>query len=255
MEMLRSLRPVGGLVCLTRYEYGMLGKYAYYLSREDIWFDVRRQQRKTLAIHILSKNKVEIRAPLKCSWLEIEQFLGQKLSWIINSARTYRLESLVPALTYASGSRHRFLGSFRPLVLVQGNQAYTSLDGDNIVICCMRPSSEDLVRRRLHAWYRHEAESYLPPRIAAINLLFGDRIKVPNLSIRKMRASWGSCDGRSNIRINSLIMRESPRAIDFVLAHELCHLRYFQHDKGFYARLSEVMPDWRELERQLTKWA
>ena len=62
--------------------YESFGYYEQLLSRENIRLDLKRKVRKSLAIHILGGNNVEIRAPLKCSWQDIEQFLGQKVSWI-----------------------------------------------------------------------------------------------------------------------------------------------------------------------------
>ena len=230
-----------------------IGYYEEVLSRENIRLDLKRKVRRSLAIHILGKNNVEIRAPLKCSWQEIEQFLGQKVSWIIKTTRQLQAEPPSPALNYTNGAEHLFLGYHRPLVLVRGEWTYTAIEGDNIVVCCTKPDREHLVRKHLHAWYRREAENYLPARLIKINLSFGDAVEVPKLFVGKMSASWGNCDGKSRIRINSLIMREPLEAIDFVLAHELCHLRYFQHDENFYGLLSEIMPDWQERERMLTR--
>lgn len=238
---------------MAKLMYESFGYYEQLLSRENIRLDLKRKVRKSLAIHILGGNNVEIRAPLKCSWQDIEQFLGQKVSWIRKTTRQLQAEPPSPALNFTNGAEHLFLGYHRPLVLVRGKWTYTAIEGDNIVVCCAKPDREHLVRKHLYAWYRREAEHYLPTRLVKINLLFDDTVEVPKLFVGKMSASWGSCDGKSKIRINSLIMREPLEAIDFVLAHELCHLRYFQHDKNFYGLLSEIMPDWRERERMLTK--
>lgn len=233
--------------------YEGLVYYEKLFFRENIRLDIKRKKRKTIAIHVLDGNSVEIRAPLKCSWSEIEQFLGQQASWVRATALQLQVDPSVPLLEYTNGAKHSFLGHHIPLVLLRGRRAYTAIDGGSIVICCTKPDKEHLVRKHLYAWYRREAEHSLPPRILQINMSFGDSVKVPRLVVEKMSASWGRCDGRSKIRINSLIMRESLEAIDFVLTHELCHLRHFRHDKNFYDLLSEIMPDWQARERMLTR--
>jgi len=238
---------------LAASTYEGLIYYEKLFLRESIRLNLKRKKRKTIAIHVLDGNSVEIRAPLKCSWSEIEQFLGQKASWVRNTALQLQAEPSVPPLKYTNGAKHSFLGHPTPLVLLRGRRAYTAIDGGSIVISCTEPDKEHLVRKHLYAWYRREAEHSLPPRILQINMSFADSVKVPRLVVEKMSASWGRCDGKSEIRINSLIMRESLEAIDFVLTHELCHLRHFRHDKNFYDLLSEIMPDWQARERMLTR--
>ena len=63
-----------------------------------------------------------------------------------------------------------------------------------------------------------------------------------------MKARWGSCSSAGEICLNLLLMKAGLQQIDFVIAHELCHLTHFAHNASFYALLDEVMPDWKERE-------
>ncbi len=220
------------------------------LESHGFSIEVKRQSRKTLAIHILSQTDVEIRAPLNCPWTEIDRFLEERFPWIVKIQKQLGNGSIVTPPRYKEGALHSYLGIQRPLSLIHGRPTFVAADENSIVVRCMNPDKETLIRKHLEGWYRREAERYLPERIISGNALFGDEIPAPRLVVRKMRARWGSCDGFGEISINSLVMCKSWKAIDLVLLHELCHLRHFPHDDKFYGLLSQVMPDWRQREKE-----
>lgn len=218
------------------------------LPSRDIDLVIKRQRRKTIAIHVVSANEVEVRSPVRCSHELIDDFIAEKLAWI--DAATARLGSQ-PVRSFCNGDLQPYLGLERRLVLLRGKPSWVAADDDSIVIRCADPKRPDRVRALLEGWYAREADRHLPARFDEINRLFADSIGPVGLRIRKMRARWGSCDAAGEICINSLLMQKPQAAIDLVVAHELCHLRHFSHDRAFYGLLSSVMPDWREREQWL----
>jgi predicted metal-dependent hydrolase len=66
-----------------------------------------------------------------------------------------------------------------------------------------------------------------------------------SLKVRKMKAKWGSCSQSGVITLNLWLITQDIKAIDYVILHELCHLKHFDHTPAFYAYLAEFMPDWR----------
>ena len=219
------------------------------LPSKELILEIKRQSRKTLAIHVLTKDQIEVRAPLKCPWTEIDRFIEEKLSWIVDAQG--ELARLPPPPRYVEGASHAYLGSARRLNLITGKPTFVAADADTIVIRCVNPAAESLVKRHLEEWYGREAQRHLPGRIESLNQQFRDGVELPRLRLRRMRARWGSCDGRGELCINSLVMQKPLPAVDLVLAHELCHLRHFGHDKDFYQLLTKVMPDWQAREKYL----
>jgi hypothetical protein len=67
----------------------------------------------------------------------------------------------------------------------------------------------------------------------------------PPIRLRKMKRTWGSCSAQGNITLNTRLMKVPPRCIDYVIAHELCHLREMNHGKAFYALQDQLYPNWR----------
>jgi len=79
-------------------------------------------------------------------------------------------------------------------------------------------------------------------------------VKDPLLEIRIMKKRWGSCIASKNkIIINLELIKAPTHCIEYILVHELCHLKYPNHDKNFYSFMSKVMPDWKLKEERLEK--
>ncbi len=204
-----------------------------------------------MALHVYPDKPVELRVPMKCPWLEIDRFLDSRLDWIEDAQKELSNVPCVPAPVYTEGSLHDYLGSKYPLMLVRGRPNHVEQFPGAIVVRCLKPLKSSLVERHMDAWYRAQARLLFPDRIEQCLNRFPAPLPYRSLVVRKMKARWGSCSRNGDICLNSLLVRLPEAAIDFVITHELCHLRYFSHNKSFYRLLTDVMPDWREREKLL----
>ena len=96
---------------------------------------------------------------------------------------------------------------------------------------------------------RIQAKAALPPRLAELAALHG--FTYNNVRIKHNVSNWGSCSELGNINLNLNLMRVPEHLRDYVMLHELCHLRYMDHGPEFHALLEEVCPDHRTLAREL----
>ena len=96
---------------------------------------------------------------------------------------------------------------------------------------------------------RIQAKAALPPRLAELAALHG--FTYNNVRIKHNVSNWGSCSELGNINLNLNLMRVPEHLRDYVMLHELCHLRYMNHGTEFHALLEEVCPDHRALAREL----
>lgn len=99
---------------------------------------------------------------------------------------------------------------------------------------------------------RAEAKAVLPPRLAALASLHG--FTYNKVRIKHNSSNWGSCSELGNINLNLNIMRLPEHLRDYVMLHELCHLRYLNHGPEFHALLESVCPDHRALGRELKSY-
>ena len=96
---------------------------------------------------------------------------------------------------------------------------------------------------------RIQAKAALPPRLAELAALHG--FTYNTVRIKHNVSNWGSCSELGNINLNLNLMRVPEHLRDYVMLHELCHLRYMNHGPEFHALLEEVCPDHRALAREL----
>ncbi len=210
-----------------------------------------RMRRKTMAIHVFADRPVELRAPLKCPWSEINAFLESRLGWINESLATLAVQCPPRPPQYTDGESHSFMGRSLRLSLIEGKTLHVGAVGNEMLVRCRDTSDNVRVEDAIARFYRTEALKLLPARVQLCRERFQDDLPVKAVTVRKMRARWGSCSSAGEICLNTQLIQKSLAAIDFVVTHELCHLRHFPHNKSFYALMDKVMPDWREREKLL----
>ena len=96
---------------------------------------------------------------------------------------------------------------------------------------------------------RKQAKAYLPGRLAELAAQHG--FSYNQVRIKHNVSNWGSCSVKKNINLNLNLMRLPAELQDYVMLHELCHLKYMNHGKEFHALLESICPNHKELRRQL----
>lgn len=104
-------------------------------------------------------------------------------------------------------------------------------------------------RPLVEAWYRREARRCLPARLAPYARMLG--VEPKRISVRAQRTRWGSCSSQGTICLNWRLMLLPSDLCDYVLLHELCHLRHLDHSAKFWALVESVFPDYAEREERL----
>ncbi len=104
-------------------------------------------------------------------------------------------------------------------------------------------------RIALRAWYRDHLAKRLPDSVAYHASAL--RLPVPQIRVLNLRGRWGSCLPPGRLNFHWLLATQAPRLIDFVVAHEMCHLQHPDHGKAFQRSLTRLMPDWHLREQAL----
>ncbi len=218
-----------------------------------ISFTLIRSKRKTLAIHVSPDLSVQVRAPLRASLRSISRKVRQRGAWIIKKQHYFAtFLPPVPPRQYVSGETHRYLGRQYRLKIEDGKPTKVALKGGRIHITTIGPTDNGQIKDLLHAWYLKRARDVFPERVAVcLEPLLRHGVKTPEVRLRTMITRWGSCSPKGRITLNTNLMRIPKRYIDYVVTHELCHLKKPNHGEEFYQLLTSVMPDWRERREKL----
>jgi predicted metal-dependent hydrolase len=158
----------------------------------------------------------------------------------------------MPPNEYASGERHAYLGRRYALRVVPcaGTAAGVRLARGTLEIRTDRPDRAT-VRRLLDAWYRQRAQQVFSRRIAALSSRFDWLAAPPAFGLRAMRTQWGSCSPARALLLNPLLVKAPAACVDYVIVHELCHLKEHNHGRRFHQLLQAAMPDWRQRKSTL----
>lgn len=210
-------------------------------------------KRRSLSIEVHADLRVVVRAPLRFPKRDIEDFVAARALWIAAQLERFRSAPRLPLVpTYADGATHYYLGLPHQLRL-DPDARHGVERRDDVLIIGGRAARDALsARTALDQWYRKRAaeqftailaECHLNPRL--------QRYPCPALQIRAMRSRWGSLGSRRGMSLNLVLIQAPRECIEFVVMHELCHLRYHGHGQGFYNLLDAVCPDWRARKRLL----
>ena len=105
------------------------------------------------------------------------------------------------------------------------------------------------VRELVAVWYRDQAARYFPERVAALAPVLG--VHASRVIVSNAKTQWGSCNSEGSVRLNWRLMQARPAVIDYVVAHELAHLRHMNHSPAFWATVTIACPHYRKLREEL----
>ena len=203
-----------------------------------------RSTRRTLELRLLADLRIEVRAPLRTSQADIDTFLRSRADWLARTRARMRQRPGPLTLALADGARHPLLGEPVVLAVRQGPRRAPVLQGDTLQMSLPAPEAA-AVADALERWYRTQARQVFNDEIDRQFPFFAARgYQRPTLRIKRMKSRWGSLSSRGYMNLNLSLIQLPRPCLEYVVAHELCHLAHMDHGPGFKRLLSECMPDW-----------
>ncbi|XHR27482.1 MAG: M48 family metallopeptidase [Chthoniobacteraceae bacterium] len=213
---------------------------------------LRRSFRRTLEISVLPDGHIELVAPMDASILIVKERVSKRLRWIEKQRREFaEMNATRPPHQYCSGSTHRYLGRQYRLKVHRGFTPRVKLIGGYFHV--YTPSGTEMeVKEALGAWYRTRASEQFSRRLSEWEAWCLERhLPSPKLHLLSMPKRWGSTHRDGRIYLNPELVKTPSVCVDYVIAHEICHLKYPSHDRAFYRQLEQVFPDWKKVKQRL----
>jgi predicted metal-dependent hydrolase len=221
----------------------------------EIEFTVIFSGRRTLGISVLPDSTVLVRVPFKTAHSSIEKIVKKKYGWIKKHRDNFlRQKEEKPSRCYANGHKHFFRGNEFLLNIESSNRSAISFNEGIIQMSIKDPDDQDAVRELLYRGYRVEAEKLFPDLFKqTLEKYKGYDFRPSSLVIRTMRRRWGSCSSKGKITLSTELIKLSDIYKEYVITHELCHLRHHNHGEKFYALLSDIFPDWKKYRTEMKR--
>ncbi|PSM48486.1 M48 family peptidase [Chroococcidiopsis sp. CCALA 051] len=220
---------------------------------ETIAFEVTFSERKTLDISVHPNRHVTVKAPIDALLEEIDRRVKKRARWILKQQQYFsQFDPRTPSRQYISGETYLYLGRQYRLKVEQHSQPSVKLVGRYIHIQTPQPDRTEITQKIVENWYLDRAKTKFSERLAFCFVPF-QRLgcDCPHLQIRRLAKRWGSLTASGTIVLNRDLIRADSRGIDYVITHELCHLKHPNHNRAFYDLLSSIMPDWEERKLKL----
>ena len=203
-------------------------------------------------IHVHPNGLVEVETPPETTLSEAKQALLKRAQWVSRHLREIEARRAdILERDYVSGETVFYLGRRYMLKVNECSQPEPVKLLRGKVCSGLASPSKQTVKAALDSWYQNRAKIVFRRRIEAVTGRLSWIKEVPALSVRPMTTQWGSCSPSGRIALNPHLIKTPTRCIDYVLIHELCHLKEHNHSAQFYRLLGRTMPDWEKVKASL----
>jgi len=192
-------------------------------------YEIKRSKRKTLTIQVFRDQRVEVRAPLRCKDSEIERFMAKHENWVINKLNESQAYPGLPPSQFNHQGYLWLFGEQLTIEVTAGIRNIVSLEQGRLVVIQTQPQDSEKTNRLITRWKKAYAANFFEQRLEYWATQFPLVLPEHQFKIRKMKRQWGNCNHRGIITINSQLIRYPLACIDYVLVHELTHLKHLNH--------------------------
>lgn len=223
-----------------------------YLNGAWVTYELARKNIKNLYLRVSAEGTIKVSAPKRLSLGEIEQFIAKNEAFIARSQEKMAAKINLNADFFAQ-KWLPFLGERLEIAEITAEKEKIWRDGAYLFIA---GSDEKARVNLLHKWLDGETKVRLNDSLARVYPLFAPFVvEYPELTLRKMRARWGSCAvNAGKITLNKMLIHVPQECIDYVSAHELAHFLAPNHSANFYRVLDNLRPSWREEREKIAQY-
>ncbi|MEX6586315.1 M48 family metallopeptidase [Paraclostridium bifermentans] len=216
-------------------------------KNREIKFNIIYRKRKTMSLEIKRDGIINVIAPNGLDKTFIVDKVKNKSDWIIKKLDEIEvLNNNRYIRSYESGDIFLYLGKEYMLeVLVDKITIGTSVSlENNKLIVRSNSNNKDVIQRALKNWYTDETLGIVKERINYYKLFFEDT--VTSIKIKDQKSRWASCTYKNEILFNLRCSMMPIQIIDYIVVHEMCHMKHRNHSKDFYLAVERILPDYKE---------
>jgi len=217
------------------------------LGSELVAYRFRRARRRSIGL-VIDDDGLRVAAPGHTPIGEVESFIREKARWVLQKLAAWRAAPRPPVVNWSDGTLIALLGAPVTIELVPGRRSICLEDGRLGI--GLEPRGEPAaLRKRGIAWFKERARALFAERLA----LYAGRLGVPApaLTLSNARTQWGVCREDGHVRLNWRLIHLPLHLVDYVVAHELAHLREMNHSARFWSVVAGLYPEYAAARAEL----
>ncbi len=198
-----------------------------------------------------NEGNLVIKSP-KVTQRKIEQLLLKKASWINNAREKIQYKKGKP-LDFSKDLELYYMGEAYPLHLTvhTKKRAHLDFDGEKFTLF-YHTYDERLFQTHFDRFYKTEAQKHIPSHVELWAEKMG--LSPTNLRFRKTKRQWGSCSGKNVLSFNTMMMKLPHDVIQYIIIHELAHIKHKHHQKDFWQLVQQHLPDYKKQVAELKNY-
>lgn len=228
-------------------------KLGFQFGTKYIDFNLIYKNRKTMSIEVEPSGEVIAIAPINTSEDNALKLVKSKAKWIVKKQYEVSYININKINREAvNGEAYMYLGRNYSLQLIDNNSIkeidVKLLRGKFIVTTNTR--DEEKIKLALEKWYREKTLKKVNERIKYYQQYFKD--KVNHIKVKEQKKRWASCTKNNELLFNWRCVMAPSNVLDYIVVHEMCHMKYKNHSKEFWDEVIRILPDY-EYRRQWLK--
>ncbi|MBS1140285.1 MAG: hypothetical protein H6R13_1738 [Proteobacteria bacterium] len=220
------------------------------IAGADVAYQLRRSQRRTIGLTIDHRG-LRVGAPTRARIGDIEKLIHQHGEWVLDKLATWRDHPTPGKLAIADGTVISVLGEPLTLALTTIGRARWQFGPGTLYL---HPASAGDLNALLEKALREKARAVFTERLRIYAPQLGTA-STPPLRLSSARTRWGSCNHRGDISLNWRLVLMPLNVVDYVVCHELAHLKEMNHSPRFWSVVEQLCPDWKARRLELRRLA
>ena len=216
---------------------------------------VRRRGRRGVGLKV-DGSGMTVAVSLSTPISAVEEMIGKNANWVLKKLDEWSHRRVVPQ-TWQTGTTLPFMGDALTMMLDVANGFSTrrttveQIMGHLFVRGHLAENSHGLaaIEKAVVAWYKKQALPHFAQRAFFFAKLHG--LTPPRVFLSSANSRWGSCNSRREVRFSWRLIKARPALIDYVVCHELAHLRHMNHSTAFWQEVERMCPDYRALKAEI----
>jgi predicted metal-dependent hydrolase len=211
--------------------------------------EIIRSKRKTFTLEIKPDGRLIVRVPKQATNKQIQAIVEAKTDWI-NQTRA-RVAKKFPdqkPISFQPGDKFWYLGEKYPLRFTNRQRPPLELNGGFL----LSRNAKERAKEVFIEWYREETRAITHRLIERYSKQY--KFEVNQVRINSARTRWGSCSGKNNLNFTYRLCMAPLAVVEYVVVHELAHLKVHNHSRDFWNLVAEIKPDYKQDRQWLKKF-